>query len=303
MAEPPPIGQLLAAALTLRLGVIALADLLEVPGSHAAPTYTDVDYHVFTDAGALVLQGASPYARATFRYPPLLAWLGALNHVAHRTAAKVLFAAVDVAAGALMHSILLLLEEANPHTKSPLGRRRSGSTEPSRAAAAHGQTAARLAVGLGWLFNPVVVNVSTRGSADALPGALTVAAIFGALAAVRHLQQQHPLQQEKAGQGSRSRDLQGGARPWLDPGWRWGCGWPLLLGGAAHGTAAHLKLYPVVHLPGLLYFLGPCLATARVARPPLPRFLPAALTTEVQSYAFQTAPSPQHRRTFPFGDF
>ncbi|WPH02234.1 GPI mannosyltransferase 1-like protein [Acrodontium crateriforme] len=118
--------------------------------------YTDIDYLVFTDAARFVAQGGSPYDRATYRYTPLLAWL------LYPTSfggywfefGKALFAAGDVVTGWL---ILLIL-------------RRQGM-----------EVARAMKFASIWLLNPMVANISTRGSSEGLVAVIVVALLWAAL--------------------------------------------------------------------------------------------------------------------------
>jgi GPI mannosyltransferase 1 subunit M len=111
--------------------------------SHSAFKYTDIDYYVFTDAARNLSRGQSPYDRATYRYTPLLAWVllpttwgGLWFHFG-----KALFAVSDIIAGWL---ILVVLQ-------------RKG-LDDNRA----------LKYASVWLLNPMVANISTRGSSEGL---------------------------------------------------------------------------------------------------------------------------------------
>jgi phosphatidylinositol glycan class M len=147
--------------------IIPLAILLRITlilygrwhDAHHAIKYTDIDYLVFTDAARAVARGQSPYARATYRYTPALAWLLVPTTWGGGGGwwfefGKGVFAAGDVATGALVVQIL----------------RGRGM------AAGRAWRFASI-----WLLNPMVANISTRGSSEGLLAGLVVAVLGAAL--------------------------------------------------------------------------------------------------------------------------
>lgn len=113
--------------------------------------YTDIDYVVFTDAARHVTQGDSPYARATYRYTPLLAILLTPNIFLFYSFGKCLFALADLLVGYLIHQILIL----------------------------RGMSSKRaLWLDALWLLNPMVANISTRGNAESLLGCMVLGTLY-----------------------------------------------------------------------------------------------------------------------------
>lgn len=134
-------GLVFSGAILLRVGML-LYGLWQ--DHNSALKYTDIDYFVFTDAARYVARGTSPYARDTYRYTPLLAWI--LSPTAQGgvwfSFGKALFAAGDILTGWLIVSILR-------NTRGfPVGRAVKYSCI--------------------WLLNPMVATISTRGSSEGL---------------------------------------------------------------------------------------------------------------------------------------
>ncbi|KAI0998286.1 GPI mannosyltransferase 1 [Podosphaera aphanis] len=125
--------------------------------AHSPLKYTDIDYLVFTDAARFAATGQSPYARDTYRYTPLLAWLlwPTTWSAPWFAFGKVLFAGGDLAAGWLMVQIL--------QTTCRMSHARA------------------LWFASIWLWNPMVATISTRGSCEGLLGALVVALLWAVL--------------------------------------------------------------------------------------------------------------------------
>lgn len=121
--------------------------------------YTDIDYFVFTDAARFISNGQSPYARDTYRYTPLLAWMiypTTWPGTFWFSYGKVLFAVSDVVAGWMMYQIL----------------RQHRGLEKERA----------LKFASIWLLNPMVATISTRGSSEGLLGVFVTALLWAVLA-------------------------------------------------------------------------------------------------------------------------
>jgi phosphatidylinositol glycan class M len=121
--------------------------------------YTDIDYNVFTDAARFISRGQSPYARDTYRYTPLLAWMIYPTVWPGRfwfSFGKVLFAVGDVAAGWMMFRILKEYRKMNDERA--------------------------LKFASIWLLNPMVATISTRGSSEGLLGVFVTALLWAVLA-------------------------------------------------------------------------------------------------------------------------
>ncbi|EPE31832.1 hypothetical protein GLAREA_11914 [Glarea lozoyensis ATCC 20868] len=124
--------------------------------AHSPLKYTDIDYQVFTSASLYISRGQSPYARETYRYTPLLAFLllpttwGPIWF----SFGKILFAVGDLVAGFLIVRIL-----------------RNQGMSQERA----------LKYSSIWLLNPMVATISTRGSSEGLLGAMVVALLWAVL--------------------------------------------------------------------------------------------------------------------------
>ncbi|KAI5309873.1 GPI mannosyltransferase 1 [Ascosphaera atra] len=130
--------------------------------AHFPAKYTDIDYLVFTDAARYVSKGESPYARATYRYTPILAWLLLPTAMTPWlfSFGKALFAAGDILAGWLLIKTLR--------------RNLQGGDvkEKKHRALKHASL---------WLLNPMVAVISTRGSSEGLLGVLVVALLWAAV--------------------------------------------------------------------------------------------------------------------------
>ena len=138
-------------AALLRISLLAFG---QIQDAYSPIKYTDIDYFVFTDAARYAAAGRSPYFRDTYRYTPLLAWMlyptawGGLWFLF----GKILFALGDIAAGWFIYHTLY----------------HSAGMPQARA----------LRFTSIWILNPMVAQISTRGSSEGLLGMMIMAMLW-----------------------------------------------------------------------------------------------------------------------------
>lgn len=138
LLERIPINQMLLVGIVIRLCVIAYSIFHD---AHFRVKYTDIDYMIVVDGASEMAKGGSPFDRTTYRYTPLLAFLVLPAALIANPLGKIVFALSDVGAAKYAYQVLCTYAS---------------------------ERSAKLMTGLFILFNPIVLNVSTRGNSDML---------------------------------------------------------------------------------------------------------------------------------------
>ena len=146
-----PFRNLLISAFFLRVLLITLGSIIDNLSDINAQ-YTDIDYYVVSDSAKHVLNGQSPFDRITFRYSPYLSYLLLLDHLIMPNIGKVIFSLFDILIGALIFEILKIKGESLEFSK--------------------------MSSSFGWLFNPLSIALSTRGSNDSLVILLIMSTLY-----------------------------------------------------------------------------------------------------------------------------
>ncbi len=148
MLSSVSLRSLLLISTLLRVLLIAYGEWQD---RHFAVQFTDIDYHVFSDAALHITQGESPYSRPTYRYTPLLALILTPNHYLFFSFGKFVFVTFDLLTGWLIYKVLSLR-----HISETL----------------------KLLSCACWLLNPLTATVSSRGNAESLLSFLVLSCLY-----------------------------------------------------------------------------------------------------------------------------
>eukprot|EP00536_Pseudo-nitzschia_multiseries_P009930 jgi/Psemu1/288787/fgenesh1_pg.289_\ len=196
-------------------------------------SYTDIDFLVFTDAAEYLKRGLSPYDRHTYRYTPFLAEL--LSRLPHKEYGRHLFCVADALCG------YIILHERRARRRRE--KKEQIREDPSDDSADKGTLASswwsvELVDALLWLYNPLAINICTRGSSESLMVLLPVLLTFWVATGGERQPQNTRVTVDSTsneeGVATHSR---------------------VFLAGICHGVAVHSKLYPIIYsLSYMAYF-------------------------------------------------
>jgi phosphatidylinositol glycan class M len=199
--------------------------------------YTDIDYNVFTDAARLVQDGQSPYSRHTYRYTPFLAAILAAFGNSILVSSRILFCCADALCGYIIFKLRIASRMRSYYS--------STRANPSTTSAAVNPVILP-SDSLWWLYNPLPINICTRGSAESLVVLLPV--LLCVAVATWHPSYHYDMLNRRSSSisnGSNSRSSEYTAPTLLQP----------VLCGILLGAAIHLKIYPIIYtLSFMIYF-------------------------------------------------
>ncbi len=201
-----------------------------------AVPYTDVDYHVFVQAARRLQNGQSPYAKpSTYRYTPFLAALLTMLPY-YETSGRFLFCLADTACGWIIVHMRRRRRRLRRNQPAP-SVQEPQTIPPSQLSVVWHQHIQDVAW---WLYNPLAINICTRGSAESLVVILPVLvtlqiATTPSTTTTITVALPTPLSNDTTATRASP------SRGWLI----WSCA--SLLAGLMHGVAIHAKLYPVIY--------------------------------------------------------
>jgi len=239
------ISNIVFAGLGFRAIFLIVGIWLDGDSLNLGLNFTDVDYEVFSDAGRAIYSGGTPYARPTYRYPPLFAILCIPNHYfSWPLFGKILFLVADALMSKFIYNILLERCSDSVSNSSQIGENSNSNSKDLATEADTQEKNANYAQwwALVWAFNPLSTIICTRGNADSLTNMLILMAVL----AVR-------------------RSKQSDSNKYL------------IAAGAAFGLAIHLRLYPIIYAPAFWLYL----TSGRLSSPSVLVFLSCALATFV----------------------
>lgn len=197
--------------LLVRIGIMVIFPILFDDGVMLQGVkYTDIDYLVFTDAAKHISRGESPFDRHTYRYTPFIAQILSYANEDSRGFywwrnskyfGKLLFCVADALCG-----LIILKLRSNMRLKTNQSHDIQWVDT------------------LWWLYNPIPINICTRGSAESFvvlfPVLVTLSIALSDTATKFQLR------------------------------------WKALLTGVIHGLSVHSKLYPIIYTASLMAYFS-----------------------------------------------
>ena len=224
-------------------------------------SYTDIDFLVFTDAAEYLKRGLSPYDRHTYRYTPFLAEL--LSRFPHKEYGRYLFCVADALCG------YIILHER----RARRGQERQEQRDDSDDKVLHNDAPAsaltttskwcwsvELVDASLWLYNPLAINICTRGSSESLMVLLPVLLTFWiATGGERQTKTQAQTQaQTQVNNNNNNNSNTTGSENGTIKEEGIASHSRIFFAGICHGIAIHSKLYPVIYsLSYMAYFATP----------------------------------------------